>query len=169
LPAALIDVTGAPVWRLIAVWRAAGWTLLLPFLLYAPLRAWRKVGLERALSLAVWLVILVASFRGGGDSWDNPRYRLTFAGLQVALAAWVLVEQRRAPDPWLRRVLVGAGLVLLWFVPWYLRRYLHLDWPVVDLFKTLGLGIASAVLYWIGDVAGEDMRALIGADNADQS
>jgi hypothetical protein len=155
LPAALIDVTGAPIWRLIAIWRAAGWTLLLPLLVYAPLRALRNGNMERALSLGVWLVILVASFRGGGDAWDNPRYRLTFAGLQLALAAWAWAEQRRVPDPWLRRVLVGAGLVLLWFVPWYLRRYVHFTWAVVDLFKLLGLGLASAVLYWIGDVAGE--------------
>jgi hypothetical protein len=155
LPAALIDITGAPIWRLIAIWRAAGWTLLLPLLIYAPLRALRKGNLERALCLGVWLVILVASFRGGGDAWDNPRYRLTFAGLQLALAAWVWAERRRVPDPWLRRVLVAVGLILLWFVPWYLRRYLSFTWAVVDLFKLLGLGIASAVLYWIGDIAGE--------------
>jgi len=159
LPAALIDITGAPIWRLIAVWRSLGWTLLLPFLLYAPLCAWRKgSSRERTLILAVWLVILVASFRGGGDPWDNPRYRLAFAGLQVALVAWVWAEQGRQPDPWLRRVLVGLGLVLIWFVPWYLRRYLHLNWPVDDLFKTLGLGIASAALYWIGDWAGEGYK-----------
>ncbi len=162
LPAAVIDVTGAPVWRLIAIWRAAGWTLLLPLLLYATLRALRpksslsaSQGLsasgERVLSLAVWLVILVASFRGGGDAWDNPRYRLTFAGLQIALVAWAWAEQRRLPDPWLRRVIIGLGLVLAWFVPWYLRRYLHMQWPVADFFMTLGLGLASAALYWIGD------------------
>lgn len=155
LPAALIDDSGALIWRLIAVWRAVGWALLLPLLAYAPLRALRKGWPERALSLAVWLVILAASFRSGGDAWDNPRYRLTFAGIQIALAAWVWTEQRRAPDPWLRRVLVGAGLALLWFVPWYLRRYTHFTWPVVDIFKTLGLGVASIVLYWIGDLARE--------------
>lgn len=155
LPAALIDGTGALIWRLIAIWRAVGWALLLPLLAYAPLRALRKGWPERALSLAVWLAILASSFRSGGDAWDNPRYRLTFAGIQIALAAWIWSEQRRAPDPWLRRVLVGAGLVLLWFVPWYLRRYTHFTWPVVDIFKTLGLGVASAVLFWIGDVARE--------------
>jgi hypothetical protein len=155
LPAAIFDTTGALVWRLIAVWRALGWTVLLPFLIYAPLRSLRQNGgLERALGLAVWLGILVASFRGGGDAWDNPRYRMVFAGLQIALAAWVWAEQCRQPDPWLRRVLVGAGLVLLWFAPWYLRRYVHLDWPVGDLFKTLGLGLASAALYWMWDWVG---------------
>jgi len=166
LPAALIDINGALIWQLIAIWRAVGWTLLLPFLVYAPLRALRKGSLERALSLAVWMVILVAAFRGGGDPWDNPRYRLAFAGIQVALAAWVWTEQRRAPDPWLRRIMVGAGLVFLWFVPWYLRRYLHFTWPVADLFKTLGLGLASSVLYWIGDIAGAGLQTVTQIDKS---
>jgi hypothetical protein len=159
LPAALIDISGAPVWRAIAIWRALGWTFLLPFLLYAHLRALRKgSNLERALCLAAWLAILGASFRGGGDAWDNPRYRLAFAGIQIALLAWVWAEQRRLPDPWLRRVLIGGALALAWFVPWYLRRYLGLAWPVADLFRTVGLGIASTILFWIGDIAKEGQR-----------
>jgi len=160
LPAALGDLSGAPVWRGIAIWRALGWTLLLPLLLYAPLRAWRRNGAKRSiargLSLAVWLVILLASFRSGGDLWDNPRYRVVFAGTQLALAAWAWSAPRRLPDPWLRRVLVGLAFVLAWFVPWYLRRYTPLQWPVGDLFKTLGLGLACACLYWIWDWVGEN-------------
>jgi len=51
------------------------------------------------------------------------------------LAGWVWMEQKRKPDPWLRRILVGMGLVLAWFIPWYLRRYSPtFSWPVVDLF-----------------------------------
>ncbi len=164
LPAALSDATGALIWRAIAVWRAVGWTLLLVFLIYAPLRALRRVdvrgedGTENirlvlGISLVVWLGILVASYRGGGDQWDNPRYREAFAVLQVALAAWALAAQRVRHDPWLRRALVGAVLILAWFLPWYLRRYIYLPWEVVDLFKTLGLGIATAVLYWVWDWA----------------
>ena len=164
LPAALSDATGALIWRAIAVWRAVGWTLLLVFLIYAPLRALRRVdvrgedGTENirlvlGISLVVWLGILVASYRGGGDQWDNPRYREAFAVLQVALAAWTLAAQRVRHDPWLRRALVGAVLILAWFLPWYLRRYIYLPWEVVDLFKTLGLGIATAVLYWVWDWA----------------
>lgn len=166
LPAALSDFTGAAVWRAIAVWRAVGWTLLLPVLVYAPLRALRQVagggreGLDTrrlvlGLSLIVWIGVLVAAYRGGGDQWDNPRYRAAFIGLQAGLAAWALVEQRRKADPWLRRALVGLGLVLSWFLPWYLRRYIFLPWPVEDLFKTVGLGLACMVLYWIWDWTGE--------------
>ncbi len=154
LPAALI-ATGNWLWRLIALWRAIGWTFLLSFLMYAPLRALRKRVYLPALgmSASVWLVILAASLRSGGDQWDNPRYRAAFVVLQAALAAWVWVEQRRDPDPWLRRILVGMGFILAWFIPWYVRRYIpQITWPVVDLFKTLGLGLASAVLYWIWDM-----------------
>jgi hypothetical protein len=156
LPAALIAPSEAPVWQWIAIWRAAGWTLLLPFLLYAPLRAWTKKGsrgFTRGLTLAVWLIILAASYRAGGDQWDNARYRSAFAGLQVALVAWAWVEQRRISDPWIKRSLAGVALILAWFLPWYLRRYTEFTWPVVDVFKTLGLGIASAILFILWDWA----------------
>jgi hypothetical protein len=161
LPAAIGDVTGAPIWRGIAIWRSLGWTLLLPFLLYAPLRAFFAPGkafiqasnrrLAQGLSLAAWVVVLAASFRSGGDAWDNPRYRAAFAAIQIALAAWAWMEQRRLADPWLPRILAGAGFVLAWFLPWYLRRYIYLDWPVEDLFKTVGLGLACGALYALGD------------------
>jgi hypothetical protein len=154
LPAALITPTEASFWRWIGIWRAAGWAVLLPFLIYAPLRAWTRKGtgdFTKGLSLAVWMTILTASYRGGGDLWDNPRYRVAFASLQVALVAWAWMEQRRTADPWLRRAMVSVALILAWFVPWYLQRYLQL--PVGDLFKTFGLGIASAVLYILWDWA----------------
>lgn len=154
LPATLIATSDAPIYRLIQPWRGIGWTLLLPFLIYAPLRAWFRKGtggFVKGLSVAVWVSILTAAYRGGADGWDNPRYRAAFAALQVALVAWVLVEQREASDPWLRRALVCTGLILAWFIPWYLQRYLQL--PVYDVFKTLGLGLASAALYLIWDWA----------------
>lgn len=164
LPAAVSDVSGSPLWQGVAIWRSLGWALLLPFLVYAPWRAlrWNDVWNSankplhfsvRALSLVVWLGIVIAAFRGGGDQWDNPRYRVAFIGLQAALAAWVWVAQRHRPDPWLRRILVGVAIIIAWFVPWYLRRYVYLSWPVVDIFKLLGVGVASAILYWIWDWA----------------
>jgi hypothetical protein len=41
--------------------------------------------------------------------------------------------------------------MLAWFLPWYIRRYTPLEWPVVDLFKTIGLGLASAALLMFWD------------------
>jgi hypothetical protein len=163
LPAALGDTTGAAIWRGIAVWRAVGWTLILLLMIYAPLRALRNIDwpvsngssqrrLILGISLVIWIGIFVAAYRGGGDQWDNPRYRAAFAGLQACLAAWALLAQRRVPDAWLRRALVGIGLIFAWFLLWYLRRYLSFPWPL-DFFRTLGLGIISAVLYWLWDWA----------------
>jgi hypothetical protein len=77
---------------------------------------------------------------------------VSFVVLQAALVGWVWINYRENPDPWLRRTLVGLGLIFAWFVPWYLRRYTsNFTWNVIDLFKTLGLGFVSAVLYWIWD------------------
>jgi hypothetical protein len=149
LPAALVD-DAALIWRGIAIWRALGWTLLLPLLIVAPLAALARKDRRTillVLSLLVWWGILLASFRSGGDLWDNPRYRVTFLAPQIALAAWVLTEQWRQPNPWLRRVVISFLLILAWFLPWYLARYAGLDWPEVGVFKTLGLGLASAALY----------------------
>jgi hypothetical protein len=151
LPAALID-NAAPIWRGIAIWRALGWTIFLPFLLAAPFLAWGKNGwrgLAQGLSLVVWLGILLASLRSGGDTWDNPRYRVAFIGLQTALVAWVWVEGRQQANPWLRRVAIAVGLMLVWFLPWYLHRYTSFIWPVTDLFQTIGLGVVSVGLYLV--------------------
>ena len=63
LPAALI-ANGNWVWRIIALWRALGWTIMLIFLLYAPLRAvknLRKTFTAAGLSVLVWIGIRTAA------------------------------------------------------------------------------------------------------------
>jgi hypothetical protein len=156
LPAAMTTSSDAPIWPWITLWRAAGWTILLGLLVYAFLRAWLKKDTDhftRALTIIVWLVILIASLRGGGDQDDNPRYRATFASIQVALAAWGWVEQSRTSDPIFRRALVTVAFIIAWSFLWYLRRIYTLPWAVVDPFKTIGLGLACGVLYSIWDWA----------------
>ena len=162
LPAAIIAPAPA-IWKGIAIWRAAGWTVLLAMLLYAIFRAikqknWR--GIPIGLNLVVWFGILTASYRGGGDQWDNPRYRVAFAGIQIAMGAWAWMEYRRDPDPWMRRGFIGAGLIASWMFIWYLGRYIEFFWPVTvrGLFQTIGLGFVSMVLYWLWDWAGEDKK-----------
>jgi len=155
LPAAVIASSSSPLWPWITIWRAAGWTILLGLLLYATLHAWSRKDPDRlaqALTLFTWLVLLVASFRGGGDQDDNPRYRAAFACVQVALAAWAWVSYRQTKDAWFRRSIIALGLIIAWFFPWYLRRYTGFEWPIENLFLTLGLGLACGALYLIWDL-----------------
>lgn len=154
LPAAL--AAGGPmVWTVIGVWRALGWTAVLALLVYASYlvlrtRAWLQ--LPGVWLLGSWVVSLVASYRGGGDLWDNPRYRSAFAAVQVLLAGWAWVRQEETKDPWLRRSLVSALILCAWLIPWYLRRYVGLEWwPIVEIHQLLGVGLASCALYMLWD------------------
>jgi hypothetical protein len=154
LPAAIFD-SAAPIWQAIAIWRSLGWALMLPFLIAAPFLAWKRQGFrspEVGLSLMIWVGILVSSFRGGGDQSDNPRYRVAWIGLQAMMTAWVWITQRRDRSPWLRRALVAMGLILIWWVPWYLRRVTSFEWPILNVFVTLGLGFLSTIIYLFFDV-----------------
>lgn len=154
LPAALMVSSEAPIWRLITLWRALGWTILLGLLAYAILRAWilnKQDSFTRALTLVVMLTILVASLRGGGDQDDNPRYRAAFSSIQIALAAWGYVEQRRSQDVLFRRSLVTVVFIFVWSLLWYLRRLYPIEGIVADPFKIIGLGLACGALYAIWD------------------
>ncbi len=154
LPAALA-AGGPAVWAVIGVWRAVGWTVILALLVYATYLALRTgvwLRLPGVWLLANWAVSIIASYRGGGDLWDNPRYRSAFASVQVLLAAWGWVQQQETKDPWLRRSLVSALIICAWFVPWYLRRYVGLEWwPIVELYQLMGIGLATCALYILWD------------------
>jgi hypothetical protein len=153
LPAALVD-PAPPIWTAIGIWRALGWTMLLALLLYGSYLALRSkewMRLPGALLLSSWIFSITASYRGGGDLWDSPRYRSAFAAIQVAVAAWAWVQYREAKDPWLRRAAGGAILMIAWFIPWYLRRYTTITWQIVNLDQVIGLGLASAGLFVIWD------------------
>lgn len=160
LPAALV-ATGPAVWTAIEIWRATGWTILLALLLYATYLAFRTGEWNRlpgALLLSAWIVIFTASYRGGGDQWDSPRYRSAFAAIQIGVAAWAWVRSRQTHDPWLRRAAGAVVLMILWFIPWYLRRYAPFDWPIVELYQVVGLGLVSGALYVIWDWLGTDRK-----------
>ena len=118
---------------------------------------WIKKEKSRNLSILVcvviWAGILIASMRGGGDDWDNPRYRLLFLTLQAGLAGWVWTRSAWRNSVGLRRALIGSSLFFLWFMPWYIRRYHGMPWGVVSIFHTIGLALASVVLYILWDWA----------------
>lgn len=156
LPAALVVTSSAQIWPWITLWRAAGWAALFGLIAYGALRAWFKKDADaftKGLAVIVWLGILIASLRGGGDQDDNPRYRAIFAGLQIGLAAWAWVEQRRSADPLFRQALVTLAFIIGWSLLWYLRRLYSISWAVADPFKIIGLGLACGILYSLWDWA----------------
>lgn len=124
LPAGIID-SGAPIWRIIALWRGLGWFSMLPFLLYAPFAAVRHAGwrsLPTGLALLVWSTILISSYRGTGDQWDNPRYRTVFIVLQGVLVGWAWIKSREMNSRWLRRMVILIVIVTTLFTFWYAFR-----------------------------------------------
>jgi hypothetical protein len=153
LPAALVD-TGTPLWTVIGIWRALGWTTLLALIIYASYLAFKSkqwLKFPGALLAVSWIVTFTASYRGGGDLWDSPRYRSVFASIQIGLGAWAWVRYRETKDIWLRRAIVSMLLIIAWFVPWYLRRYTAITWPISELYQVIGLGLISSKLFVFWD------------------
>jgi hypothetical protein len=156
LPAALIARSEAAIWQGIAIWRSLGWTALLALLIYASYLALRKGNWYKTpgvLLLMSWVFTFIASYRGGGDDWDNPRYRVSIAGIQVALAAWAVAAQREEKDPWLRRIIGMALAVIFWVALWYIPRYFPVSWSVGQPLDAIGLGLVCAVLYLIWELS----------------
>jgi hypothetical protein len=143
------------LWQAIAIWRALGWTVLLFLILYATfLILRRKLRFDSAFVLLTlnWLFIISASYRGGGDMWDNPRYRVSFAAVQVMLAAWALMQQRDTKDPWLRRTIGMTASMILWFLLWYVdRKIIDFGFPIVWIPDIILLGLLTGGLYVIWD------------------
>jgi len=154
LPAALMDNTGTLFARAIAIWRAVGWFILLPILIYALFAAFRRAGLrslQAYLALLVWGTALLVSYRTAGDQWDNVRYRVVFLAAQAALAGWAWTHARRTSSPWLRRVTIIVGVATLLFIQWYAGRYYKT--PSLSLFTTIGILGVFFVSYLIGAVS----------------
>lgn len=158
LPPAFFEPTTL-TWRIIAIVRAAGWYAILPFLMYAPIAAWRSTpGRQRRvwlwLSAFSWLWVLICAIRAGGDQWDNPRYRLIFFGFQALVAGFAWLHWREQRDPWLPRMVVLEILCVLFFGEWYLARYelvgIHLP-VMVMIGSSLTLFAAILVGGWLWD------------------
>jgi hypothetical protein len=128
LPATLIDPT-TTIWRVIYVLRGLGWYALLPMLILSFI-AGSSSGFETKrplwmwISLLAWTWILLASLRGGGDDWDNPRYRSLVFVWQALIGGYVWVWWRKTHNRWFARVLTCEVVFLLIFTQWYGSRYL---------------------------------------------
>jgi 4-amino-4-deoxy-L-arabinose transferase-like glycosyltransferase len=151
LPAVLVEPS-VPFWQVIGIIRALGWYLLLPFVAFAPFAAWNhpKDQKKKAwlwLSLVVWSWIVIASVRGGGDQWDNPRYR-------VILLAWIAMLAAQAfyavKSRWFWRIVAVEAIILLVFGHWYSWRYLNIGLNL-GIRNTLAIAIGLAVLIILVD------------------
>lgn len=149
LPATLIDPT-TPVWKLIYISRGLGWYALLPMLILSFIAGTGEgLGKKRPLwmwiSLLAWTWILLASLRGGGDDWDNPRYRALAFLWQALMGGYVWVWWRETRNAWFLRVLACEAVFLLVFTQWYASRYL--GWGVkLEFAPMVGLILLAWVL-----------------------
>jgi hypothetical protein len=130
LPAALVVPT-LPIWKIIYVLRALGWYALLPLLILSivagpgsHLRVKRNLFVW--LSLLAWAWILLAALRGGGDQWDNPRYRMLLFVWEALVAGQVWVWWRETRNAWLARMVACEVIFVLVFGQWYASRYFYL-------------------------------------------
>lgn len=157
LPAAFVEPTTL-TWRIIAIARAVGWyallpALILPFIAVAGQMSDEKRKLLIWLSLVVWFWILLTSLRGGGDQWDNPRYRTILFLWQAILAGNVWVWWRETFNVWALRVIAMEVVFLLAFGQWYANRYFHFG-PKMSFGLVMGiiLGLWTLILAsgWVG-------------------
>ncbi len=152
LPAALFE-PGNPFWQTLGILRALGWYLLLPFVAYAPFSAWTLPNGQRQkqtawLSILLWVWIIIAAVRGGGDQWDNPRYR-------VILLAWLALLASQAfyavKTRWFWRIVWVESIILVIFTHWYAWRYLGFGFNL-GIRNSLLLALGVSILLVGGDL-----------------
>ena len=158
LPAALVAPT-VPMWKAIWILRAFGWYAMLPLLILS-FGAGTGSGFEKKRNVILWLAlltwtwILLAALRGGGDPWDNPRYRTILFVWQAILAGIVWVWWREGHSVWFTRVLACGVVFLLVFTQWYVSRYFHwggqLPFPLM-VALIFGLWVAILGVGWWRD------------------
>ncbi len=159
LPAVAGDPDAAWIMRGIGFFRAAGWYLLAPFLIYAVTGALRASSQEKRnlllwLSTILWAWIAISALNAGGDQWDNPRYRTMFLAWEATLAAWAWWWARVHRDARLRRWLIVEVIFVVMFTEWYLGRtypaFPHFDIGIM-IVVTLGLSGLILIGGWIKD------------------
>ena len=153
LPAAIFEPTTV-IWRIIAVLRALGWYAMLPVLILsfaasAGSGPEKKRRLLTWLSLIVWIWILVTALRGGGDQWDNPRYRSILFLWQAVLAGNIWVWWRESKNAWFLRVIAMEIVFLIFFGQWYANRYIHIGGRLpFPQMVALILGVWALIFSW---------------------
>jgi hypothetical protein len=157
LPAAFIEPTTL-TWRISGIARALGWYLLWPLLLYALVAAWKNPDEQKRrlwlwLTALAWAWIILTALRGGGDQWDNPRYRTILLLWQALVAAYAWRGFRLRSDSWLVRIWLVEGIFLAFFTQWYLSRYLLIGKQIpfgwmVAIIVACSLGVLVGGGWW---------------------
>lgn len=134
LPAILIAPTTI-IWKIIGILRSIGWYVLLPVLLMSwgtgtTIREEKKRKVILWLSLIAWAWILFTALRGGGDQWDNPRYRTILFLWQAILAGHVWVWWLETKNAWFVRVITMEIIFVLVFTQWYANRYFQIGFEI---------------------------------------
>jgi hypothetical protein len=166
LPAAIV-APGAPIWKVIGIWRSLGWFLILPLLVYATIRAPRKTGWRSALTffvVVIWITALLSSYRAPSYQWDSPRYRAIFLAIQAIAAAWAWQTAREGQDRWLGRLFVVFGLIFGMFTLWYIGRYS--GGFMLGINTTIVIAIATSLVYAVA-MALKDRRASVGTNRSE--
>ena len=179
LPATLIVPT-IPIWKVVYVSRALGWYALLPLMILSfiagsspslgkPALSRRAEPVEAVvetkrtlflwLSLLAWTWILLASIRGGGDQWDNPRYRTIMFMWQALIAGYVWVWWRETRNAWFVRVVACELVFMLVFGQWYASRYYYLGGQLpFAVMIALIVGLWGAIIaggWWLEKIRGQ--------------
>ena len=129
LPAA-IAAPSTTTWKVITILRAVGWYALLPLLIFSFFAAAGAAAKERKIwywiAAVCWFWIVLAALRGGGDQWDNPRYRAILFLWQAVLAgrAYLYWLEKRPLAFW--QIIAGEVVFLVVFTQWYASRYFSL-------------------------------------------
>lgn len=134
LPAILIAPTTI-VWRIIGILRSVGWYALAPVLIMSfaagtSISQKTKRNIILWLSFVIWFWILFTALRGGGDQWDNPRYRAILFLWQAIVAGYVWVWWLETKNAWLMRVVWMELILILVFANWYLERYVYIGFEL---------------------------------------
>jgi hypothetical protein len=129
LPATVIHPTKL-IWAVMGFLRGLGWYALLPLLILSFVAAAGPASRKNRslilwLALVVWIWILLAALRGGGDLFDNPRYRTILFLWQALLAGYVWSWWRETRNAWLPRIVLMEIIFLVVFTQWYGSRYYH--------------------------------------------
>ena len=168
LPAAFVEPTTL-TWRIIGIARALGWYLFWPLLLYAFIAAWknedvRKRNLWLWITVISWMWIILTALRGGGDQWDNPRYRsilLLWQALASGNALTCYIPEggfRARSDSWLVRIFLIEGIFLAFFTQWYISRYFHIGGQIPFEWM-VALIIGSSLIVLVGGELWDRLRS----------